>query len=159
MAERAQGLIQKFEGVANGFTAYIDGLSDAQWKMVVPGDNWTVGVAAHHVAVSLVPTAQATAIIASGKPLDFTMDQINQGNAQHAREHASATKAGTLALLHADIRASVDIIRGLTDAQLDTAAPVALMGGQNVPAQQFAENVWIGHVVIHWDRIKAAFGG
>jgi hypothetical protein len=87
------------------------------------------------------------------------MDAINQWNAQHAREHASATKAETLALLREQAPASVAIIRGLSDEQLSTAAPVALMGGQMVPAGKFAEYVWIGHVGDHWNSIKAALAG
>ena len=156
MAERVQSLVSTFEGTANDFTIFVEGLTDAQWNTLVANDERTVGVVAHHVADSLITTAQATLVLTKSQPFPVTWEMINQGNAHHAIENAHASHADTIALLRKNIPISAGVIKALQDADLDNTGEVALFGGQQVPAHVLANQVWVGHITGHLANIKAA---
>ncbi len=133
----------------------INSLTDTQWRAVTKPEGWPVGVTAHHVAEGLMPTAMFVQAVASGQQLPpFTPDMINDGNARHAQEHASCTKAETLELLRKNGLASISIIRGLSDSQLDTASSENLFGGQTMSAEQIAHGIYLAHVTQHTASIK-----
>jgi hypothetical protein len=158
MAERVQTLIQSFDALISEFTAYVEGLTDAQWNTLVPKEGRTVGVLAHHIAGSTVSIAQVTAALANSQGFPATREMLDQSNAHHAAEHAGATKAETLDLLKSNALAASGVIGSLADSQLDNTGPVAVLGGQPVPAQTFAQAAWLGHISDHWDSIKATLG-
>src|SRR5262245_66491611 len=100
MSERAGNLAQQLEQANHALIATVEGLSDAQWRAKTPGDGRSVGVVAHHVAVSHKSVAGLVGAIAHGQPVPkITMEMIHEGNATHAAQHANCTKAETLALL------------------------------------------------------------
>ena len=99
MGARAEALAKRFEAKAQELTGVIERLSDADWKKVTPGEKWSVGVVAHHIAGSHEAIGGIIKSIASGQSMPgFTMDMLNDMNAKHAQEHANCTKAETLAL-------------------------------------------------------------
>jgi hypothetical protein len=158
MAERVHALIQCFDALISGFSAYVEGLTDAQWNTLVPKEGRTAGVLAHHIAGSTVPIAQACAALANGQDFSLTKQMLDGFNAHHAAEHAGATKAETLALLKSNALAATAVIRSLADSQLDNTGAVALFGGQQVSAQTLAQSAWIDHISDHWNSIKSTLG-
>ncbi len=157
MSDRARTLADRFEQANRDMVATVERCTDAEWRTKTAGEGWSVGVVAHHVAGSHAALAGLVERVATGQPLPgVTWEQINQGNAAHAKEHANCTKAETLALLRQNAGTAAATVRGLNDAQLDRAAP--LMGGPPMSAQQVIERILIGHVQDHLGSIRAAIG-
>jgi uncharacterized damage-inducible protein DinB len=156
MGQRSQALAEQLEQVNRQITATIERCSDAQWKTKTSGEKWPVGVVAHHVAQSHEGIAGLVRMIAGGQPLPpITMEMIDHGNAEHAKQFANVTRDETLALMKKNAAAAVSAVRGLSDEQLDRSATV--LGG-SMTAQQAIERILIGHVQGHHDSIKAAVG-
>lgn len=157
MGNRAEALAKQFEQANNDVIAAVEGCSDAQWKAMTKEEGWSVGVAAHHVAVSHSGVFGLAQAIANGQPLPpITRDMINQGNAKHAQEFAGCTKQETLDLLRANGAAAATGLRGLSDEQLDRSATFAPLGDAPVSAQQAIEMVLIGHPQSHLQSMKGA---
>jgi hypothetical protein len=154
--QQAHALTQQFEAVNNEVITLVEQCSDANWGKPCSEEQWSVGVTARHLAAGYQAIAGLVAAVATGQTLPpITMDMINQGNAQHAKEHAACTKAEVLDLLRKNSAAAVSIVGGLSDEQL--AHTGQLLGGP-VSAQQVAENILIGHTAHHLASLKATLG-
>ena len=154
MSERARTLADHLERANRDLIHTIEGLSDAQWRAKTPGDGRTVGVVAHHVAVSHNSVTGLVGAIAHGHAVPtITMEMIHDGNATHATQHANCTKAETLALLRQNGAAAVATVRGLSETELDrtVAFPMGTM-----TAAQVVERVLTGHADGHHDTIRRA---
>jgi hypothetical protein len=157
VAERVDQIVAAFEKTNADFIAFVEGLTDAQWQTTVPNEQRTVGVVAHHVAESINGTVAGVVTLGSGRPLTFTAESINQGNAMHALQHANATRDETIAALRANGAKALRMLRRLSESQLDRSANVAF-SGRDMTAHQFAEFVVIGHINQHLANMKAALG-
>ena len=158
MSARAETLAKQFEAKAAEMTGALEKLTDADWKKTTGGEKWTVGVAAHHVASSHEPIAGILKTVGGGKPMTpFTMDQLNEGNAKHAKEFANCTKDETLALHKKGAAAAAAAVRGLSDAELDRSATV-LTGMPAMTVQQMVEGILIHHVEDHLGSIRKTLG-
>jgi len=156
MGARAEALAKTFEAKAQEATAVLERLSDADWKKVTAAEQWTVGVVAHHLAGAHELIGGIIKSIATGQAMPaFTMEMLHDMNAKHAREHASCTKAETLALHKQGAVAAAAIVRGLDDASLSRTATV-LTGMPAMSAEQAAHGILINHVEEHLKSIKAA---
>lgn len=159
MGSRASALADRIEQGAAALAAFVEGLSDAQWRMVVPPDGRTVGVVVHHVASVYPLEVDLAQTLASGRPIQgVTWDAVAKMNAQHARDNAGVTKAAALALLRQNSKAAADAVRALTDEQLDRASPVSLNADAPLTAQFFIEDHALRHSFHHLGKIKAAVG-
>ena len=157
MAQRSQALADRFEQATRQLATTIERCSDAQWKTKTTGEQWSIGVVAHHVAQSTEAVAGIVKLMATGQPLPpLTMEMIHQGNAEHAKQFANVGKDETLALLRKTSAAAAGTVRGLSDEQLARTAKV--IGGATMSAEQMVERVLIGHVVEHHGSIQAAVG-
>jgi len=159
MSERAAALATAFENANNEVIAAVEGCTPDAWGRTCQDEGWSVGVAAHHVAVNHPAIVGLVQLIANGQPLPpITMEMIDAGNAQHAQEHANVSRDETLELLRSQGKATADIVRGLSDEQLDRTAALALVGGQEWSAADMIERILIGHPAGHGASIKAAAG-
>ncbi|HYU19490.1 MAG TPA: DinB family protein [Chloroflexota bacterium] len=159
MGQRAEALAAQFEQANADVISAIDGLSDTQWRAMCAGENWPVGVTAHHIAGGHQPISGFVQMIANSQPLPaLTSEMLDQGNAQHAQQYANCTKAETLELLRSQGQAAANLVRGLSDEQLDRSQPLSLVGGAVWTTQQFIENGLIGHPRGHLESIKKACG-
>ena len=157
MGARAEQLAKKFDEACREMNTTVEKLSDADWKKTTSGEKWTVGVVAHHVAVSHAGIAGLVDMVAKGKPLpNMTMDMIHEGNAKHAKEHANTTKAETLALLKENGSKAAGVVRGLSDEELARKAKMPI--GQEMTSAQVIEGILINHVNEHLGTIKATTG-
>ena len=94
MNKRAGFLADRIEQGAATLGSFAEGLNDAEWRTVVPGDGRTVGVTVHHVANMYPIEVQLAQVLAAGKPIEgVTWAAVADINAKHAQEHASVTKA------------------------------------------------------------------
>lgn len=157
MSMRAELLARRIEEGAATLATYAQGLSDAQWAATVPPDGRTVGVIVNHVASVYPIEIHLAKEIAAGRSVeDVTWAAVAQMNAQHARDNAAAGKAETIMLLKANAKAAADAVRGLSDAELDSAAPFSLNAGAPLTAQFVIEDHALRHSWHHLAKIKAA---
>jgi hypothetical protein len=157
MSQRSDALAGRIEQGAGTLAAFARGVSDAEWRAVVPPDGRTVGVMIHHVASVYPIEVDLARQIASGKAVTgVTWDAIAQMNAGHAKDHAAVGKQETLDLLDRNSKAAAEAIRAFTDEQLDRAVPVSLNADAPLTAQFIIEDHALRHSFHHLAKIKAA---
>jgi uncharacterized protein YndB with AHSA1/START domain len=138
----------------------IEGCSDRGWKATTR-EGWPVAVTAHH-AISHIGLAGFARAISAGEssPLaDFTIEALNQGNANHAAEFANVTREQVLAELLAEGPAAVDVVRAINEAGLAMTAPMAFAGGAQLSARQIVEGPLLGDLRAHIESIQTAIRG
>jgi DinB superfamily len=156
MGAKAEALAKQFEAKVQEATSVLEKLSDADWKKVTQGEKWSVGVTAHHFAQSHIGIAGLIKSLASGQhTASISMDDINAGNAKHAKDFSTVSKADTVALHKKNAAEAAAIVRGLDDAALARSAP-ALKGMPPMTAEQAVVGILIGHIDGHLDSIKKA---
>jgi uncharacterized protein (TIGR03083 family) len=156
MASKSAELAARFEQANGELIALVSGCPDAKWRATTADEQWSVAVVAHHVAANHATIAGVAKMVAHGETLPpMQMDSIHAMNAQHAREHAQATKAETLALLRQGGDSAAALVRGLSDEQLARSASLL---GQTMSAAQVIERILIGHVVQHTGSLRQALG-
>jgi uncharacterized protein (TIGR03083 family) len=158
MGVKSEALAKQFETKVQEVTAVLERLSDADWKKTTASEKWTVGVVAHHLAGAHEPIAGMVKTVAAGQSIpNFTLDMLHDMNAKHAKEHANATKADTIALHKKGAAAAVAVLRGLDDADLGKAGTV-LTGVPPMSAEQVVNNILLNHIEEHLKSIKATVG-
>ena len=158
MGARSDMLAKQFEERANALTETIEKMSDADWKKVTTAEKWPVGVTAHHVAGAHEPISGMVKAVASGQTLPpFTMQMLDESNAQHAKDFAGCTKAETVALNKKGTATALAIVKGLSDADLGKSGTL-LTGMPAMTVQQIIEGVLINHVNEHLGSIKTTIG-
>jgi hypothetical protein len=159
MNRRAEALAARIEEGAAALATFADGLDDAQWRTQIPGDGRTVGVIVHHVA-SVYPIEIDLALkLAGGDAISgLTWADVATMNAGHAHDHATTSKPEALELLRRNSKAAAEAVRGLTDEQLDRAAPVSLDSGAPLTTQFMIEDHALRHSFHHLARIRSALG-
>ncbi|HSQ24070.1 MAG TPA: DinB family protein, partial [Pyrinomonadaceae bacterium] len=158
MGHRAELLANRIEDGAATLAAFVEGLSDAEWRLPVSKtDRRTIGVVVHHVASVYPIEVQIAQAIAKGQAVtDVTWEVVAEMNAQHSGEQLSVTKEATLELLRQNSQAAAAVVRAFTDDELDSAAPFSLSFGAPVTAQFVIEDHALRHSWHHLARIKQA---
>jgi hypothetical protein len=159
MSRRAEALAQRIEQGAQALGSFAEGLSDAQWRTVVPPDGRQVGVIVHHVANMYPIEIELAGQIASGKRVEgVTWAAVADINAKHALEQAAVSKQAAIELLRKNSHAAAEAVRAFSDEQLDTAAGFSLNADAPVTSQFVIEGHALGHSWHHLAKIKAALG-
>jgi len=157
MSNRANALADRIEQGAQALAALAEELSEAEWQTVVTNDERTVGVLVHHVASVYPIEIDLARGLAEGKPIaGVTWDDVAQGNAKHAQEHAGVSKEETLELLRQNSKVAADRVREFTDEDLDNAATISLNADAPLTAQFFIEDHALRHSFHHLANIRAA---
>ena len=157
MATQAETLAAKVTTANAALIAAVEGCSDEDWRRQSASEGWSVGVLAHHVAVSYGPIAGvAQAVSAGGEPALPTQDALNALNARHAVEAIDVGQAETVELLRRNGAAASALVGELRDAQLALTFPG--FGGQEWTVAQFIEAAVVGHPQQHLASIRAALG-
>ena len=159
MAGKGDALAKQFEAKVQEATAVLEKLSEADWKKKTSGEQWTVGVVAHHVAGGHEGISGIIKTVAAGQSIpNFTLDALHEMNAKHAQEFANATKAETVALHKKNAAAAAAVVRGLSDADLGRSGTV-LSGMPAMTVEQIVTNILINHVDEHVRNIRTAVSG
>ncbi|HEY6902745.1 MAG TPA: DinB family protein [Candidatus Acidoferrales bacterium] len=162
MGRRAELLADRIEEGAANLAAFVEKLSDAEWRTPLSSngtDRRPIGVVVHHVASVYPIEIELARTIAGGKAVtDVTWTVVADLNAKHARDQAETTKAATLELLRKNSREAAAAVRTFTDDGLDRAAPFSLSFGAPVTAQFVIEDHAVRHSWHHLARIRAALG-
>jgi hypothetical protein len=159
-ASRRAGLLaDRIEEGAAKLAAYVERLSEAQWREPISAtDRRTVGVVVHHVAFIYPIEIEAARAIGSGKAVETAWPAIAELNAKHAGANADVTKAAALELLARNSREAAAAVRAFNDEQLDRAAPFGLSDGAPVTAQYVIEDHAMRHAWHHLAKIREAAG-
>jgi DinB superfamily len=160
MNTRSEALAQRIVQGANALAEFAQGLSDAQWRTVVPPDGRRAGVIVHHVASVYPIEIHLAKEIASGKRVEgVTWAVVAEMNAKHAQDHAAVTKEEAIELLRRNSQSAADAVRAFTDEQLDSAAPFSLNADAPLTAQFVIEDHALRHSWHHLAKIKAVLNG
>jgi hypothetical protein len=153
---RSHVLAQRLEQGARALEAVAVGLTQAQWDTPIPGDGRTVGVVVHHVADIYPLEIQLAQLLATGQPITgVTWANVHALNAQHAEANRAATKDAALVLLRRNSARAATVVRALSDAELDCAAPVSLNADAPLTCQFFLEDHAVRHSYHHLAKIRA----
>lgn len=158
-SRRAGFLADRIEEGAAKLAAYVERLSEAQWRQPISGtDRRTVGVVVHHVAFVYPIEIELARAIASGNAVETAWPAIAQLNAKHAGDNAEVTKAAALELLAKNSREAAAAVRAFKDEELDRAATFGLSYGAPVTAQFVIEDHALRHAWHHLAKIREAVG-
>ena len=157
MSERAEALARDLEQANDELIATVERCSGQQWGATCEGEGWTTAATARHVAGGHEFLSRMALALANGQELPpITMDQIHEMNAANAAQYANSSKEETLTLLRENGAEALDILRGLSDEQLDRTHQLALLGRASMTTQQLVERVLIRHVRVHLQSVKSA---
>jgi hypothetical protein len=156
MSARTDALARKVEKVNDDLRAVIEQSTPAQWSAKCADGDWTQGFSGFHAANSVGFITGMIQGLANGVGLPpMTMADIDQQNAGQLAEHSGCTKEQALELLKAGSPASVQMVRGLSDEQLDRKVSL-LTGMPEMSVEQVIEMLMIGHAAGHTASIKNA---
>jgi len=154
---RANALALRLEQGARALAAFAGTLNAEQWQARLPGDWRKVGVVVHHVASMYPIEIDLAQLLAEGAPIvGVTWAGVHEINAKHAAEQDTVTQADAIALLEANSAAAAAAIRGLTDEQLDRAAPVSMYADAPLTCQFMLEDHAVRHAYHHLAGIRRA---
>lgn len=157
MSGRVEELVKRFEQTNEEVIATVQRCSDEQWRAICPDVEWSVGVTAHHIGTAYVPIAELVRALATDEPVPpITSEMLDARNAEHAHQFADCSKEDTVELLRRRGRVAAQVLRGLSDAQLDQTAELPLLGGRRASAAEVVELGLIGHPIGHLENIRAA---
>jgi hypothetical protein len=158
MGARSETLAREFEAKVAETAAFLETLSETDWKRVTEAERWPVGVTAHHLAGAFEPVAGIVTAIAAGRsPGGFTRSDLDAMNARHAREHAECTREETLVLLRKGAATAAAVVRGLDDEQLQRRATV-FTDAPPMTAEQMVTGALLQHVDEHVGSIRRTLG-
>ena len=157
MRLRSEALADRLEQGASALANLAGALTTAEWQTRVPGDGRKVGVVVHHVATMYPLEISLAQQLARGEPITgVTWNDVHAMNAAHAREHDAVTREAALDLLRQNSATAAAAIRGITDRELDQAAPVSLNADAPLTCQFMLEDHAVRHSYHHLERIRKA---
>ena len=148
---RAQELTATFLKGFNAVIKTVEALTDEQWRLKTAEEGWTVGVVAHHLAVSTGLDQIEWGLSGHSTPLFTDMNEADAANARHARDFADCTKEETLELLK-DVASRIKAVFGaLTDEQLQSTG--LAVGGGPTTVEQLLLIIFPLHIESHHESI------
>jgi DinB superfamily len=163
---RAEALASEVESAYSAFADFALGLSPAEWRMtavnnpeVVAGEDEArpVGVVAHHLGESVPLFTERALGLARGDPMEpLTQAEMDAANRRHAAVNAAPDQGETLAMLRDNAGRAADLIRSLSDEELERSGEGPMSGWT---AEQLIRRVVIGHVALHAGSIQASVAG
>jgi DinB family protein len=159
MGAKGEAFGRQFEAKVEEVTALLEKLSEADWKKMTAAEKWTVAVTAHHIARSYEPVTHIIKSIAAGQALPhFTLQMLDDMNAQHAKDFAGCTKPETIALHKKAAAAAAAVVRGLSDVELAKSGTV-FTGLPPMSAAEMVQRALLGHIDEHFGSIRKTIGG
>jgi hypothetical protein len=155
----ANALAERLEQGAETLIAFVESLTDDEWRSAPLKDRRPVGVIVHHVASIYPLEIQLAQAIADGQPITgVTWNAVADVNAAHAAEHPTPTKAEAIALLRQNSAEAAAAVRAFSDEQLATATPNSLYEDAPLTCQFFIEDHAVRHSYHHTVLIRRALG-
>ena len=148
-------LLAQIDEATAATTAVIENCSEVDWGTAVAEEERPVGVVLHHIANVYPIVADMACQLARGEELPLiTYEDVHALNHQHAEAQANVDKAATLAFLNESTAEAKAKLGALSDADLQTSAPLPLIGGQEITTQQMVQWFLINHAHNHIEAIQ-----
>lgn len=155
MPTRAEQLATRIEEGAVALRAFAEGLTDLQWRTIVPRDGRTMGVLVHHVASMYPLQMDLVRMALLGDPIrDVTWEKIAKLNAAHAKANPSPERRETIGQLMVHARQAAQGVALLTGEQLSRAVPFSLSFGASMTVQYIIEDHPVRHPWHHMARMR-----
>jgi hypothetical protein len=130
MTTQAQELAERLRAFNEEVIAFVQSLSEEEWRRTCESEKWSVGVVARHVGVGHYASIELAKMIVAGQAIpDFGLEQISSLNEAHALKHADCSKEEVLSILDKKGRKMVDYVAGLSDEELHRSNYVDEFGG------------------------------
>ena len=156
MSTRGEELAKQFEDANAEFIRFVGTLTPQQWSAKCPGEGWSVGVVAHHIAEDHgILSDLVKTIAAGGNVPPLTAEFINSLNADHSVRAVDCTRAETIEVAESRGTEAARMLRGLSEQELSKTAVVPVLGGE-VTAERLSEWLLIGHIGMHVPSIEEA---
>ena len=158
MSQRAKEISELIKSFSDNVMAFVESLSDDDWRKVCESEEWPVGATAYHLGAGHFAIFDMAGMIVRGEDLPpLTMDQINAMSDKQAREHADCTKAEAIEALRKNSAEMVAFVAGLTDEELDRKGSMPAFGGE-ATTEQLIQFVIFESAMRHFDSMKTAVG-
>jgi hypothetical protein len=149
-------LATKVEQLFKDLLVAVEASTPEQWAARCSDGEWTQGFAAFHVAANISLITEMVKSVAEGQPFPMiSMQEIDAGNAEQAKEHADCTQAETIDLIKNAAPAATTMVRSLSDAQLDRKVKL-MESWPEVSVEMFAQMGLAGHAAAHVATITGA---
>lgn len=156
MSTRAEGLAKQFEGLSQDLVSTLESYTPDQMQASCAGEQCTVAALASHVAIVHTLGAEWIRSAASGEPMpSVTMDSVHSMNAEQFTRDAGCPKDEILTSLRQNGAEAAEVVRSLTDEQLDRSSYFELFG-REVTTETIVQGVLIGDIQGHSASINAA---
>lgn len=158
MSQRAKVISERIKNFSDNVMAFVEGLSEDDWRKVCESEEWPVGATAYHLGAGHFAIFDMAGMIVRGEDLPpLTMDQINAMSDKQAREHADCTKADAIEALRKSSAEMVAFVAGLTDEELDRKGSMPAFGGE-ATTEQLIQFVIFESATQHFNSMKTAVG-
>jgi hypothetical protein len=158
MSQRAKKISERIKSFSDNVMAFVESLSEDDWRKVCESEEWPVGATAYHLGAGHFAIFDMAGMIVRGEDLPpLTMDQINAMSDKQAREHAECTKADAKESLRKNSAEMVAFVAGLTDEELDRKGSMPAFGGE-ATTEQLIQFVIFESAMRHFDSMRAAVG-
>lgn len=158
MSKRAIDLAARFKAFNNELIGFVENCSDENWRKACPGEQWSVGVVARHIAASHYGALGLAKMMVAGEKLpELTEGVIDQMNSKHAEKHRHCTRDEVLKILRENGTSVADYVAGLSDTDLDRTGHIAAAGG-DMHTEHLVVNIIIRNGREHFANAKAATG-
>jgi hypothetical protein len=158
MSQRASDLANQFEQSSRELVSIIEQMPPSLMQARCSGEQCTVAALASHVAgvhplaVNWIQTA------AAGEPLpEITMDKVDEANAKQTAADEKRDKGEILAALRRNGAEAAQVVRGLSDADLDRSTYFRLFD-REMTTEDLVRDVLIADINGHMASIKQASG-
>lgn len=156
MSRRATDLADRLKAFNEELIAFVQACPDADWRKVCPGEQWSVGVVARHIAASHYGALGLAKMMVAGETLpELTEGVVDRMNHKHAEKHRDCTRDEVLKVLRENGASAADYVAGLGDADLDRTARIPAAGGDLTTEHLFA-TIMLRSGGEHFAHVKAA---
>lgn len=155
MTSEADELAAAFEAANDEVISFVETCPDGRWSAMVSGEDWSVAVVAHHIAVGHLQMLDWVGRASRGEAIEKTGAEIDADNVRHAQDFAGVTRAETVEALRRHGDALGQFMRRLSTDELATSVPFGPGGGMAVTTEQLA-SVAARHCRTHLDGAQAA---
>ncbi len=146
-------MIRGFETACADLRDAILSVPEDHWQAATPGDGRQVNVVAHHAASAHRGIADVIAAMLAGQKSSLTLELIHAGNAAHAGQFSTCSRSETLGVHDQGAAYALQMLRGLTESQLDVRGE--FLAGRQLTVEQAVQAILIHHPREHTATIRA----
>jgi DinB family protein len=153
-----QGLYADLTSAGEELIGYLESLSDEAFASTTDEEGWPIGVVAHHIAMGAQFCTELVIHVAEGGEISWTMDFIDDANAQHAAVFADVSKEEALEALRARLPEAAERIAKLTGEQLSRPVdkPMEYEGDHLHSAGEVTQRMLVNHIRNHLASVRKA---